>query len=186
MKKIIALVLCVVMLLTCAAALAETAPAEKESMGVLRVNKAFDIRYKALDNGYKINIYQQNDMAIIANISTPDKTLPGIGLIIIFDDSWADTERLNDISQEDMDAVKASFYEEYETLEFETRETSQGTELLIVKVPSGQDAYVYTIYKGHEIELHLTPGEEQEALTDADIDRVADFLGEMEFVPVEE
>ena len=44
MKKIIALVLCLMMVLTCAAAMAE-AEAEKESLGVLKVIGAFDIKY---------------------------------------------------------------------------------------------------------------------------------------------
>ena len=52
--------------------------------------------------------------------------------------------------------------------------------------PSGLDAYVYTIYKGHEIEIHLIPGAEQEILTDADLERVVAFLSDMDFVPVDE
>ena len=97
MKKIIALVLSLMMLLSCAAALAETA--EKESMVILKVNKAFNIKYSALDNGYSVSIYQQNDMVIIANISSPEKTLPRMGLVIAFNDEWAETERLNDVSE---------------------------------------------------------------------------------------
>ena len=72
MKKIIALVLSLVMLFACAAAVAE---AEKESMGVLKVNKAFDIKYSALSDGYTLSIFQQNYMAIIANIQSPDKAM---------------------------------------------------------------------------------------------------------------
>ena len=44
MKKIIALVLCFAMLLICTAAAAE----ETQSMGVLKVNNAFDITYNPL------------------------------------------------------------------------------------------------------------------------------------------
>lgn len=182
MKKIIALVLSLVMLFACAAAVAE---AEKESMGVLKVNKAFDIKYSALSDGYTLSIFQQNDMAIIANIQSPDKTLPRMGLVIAFNDEWADTEKLNDVSEEDLQAIKDSFYEEYSELTFDTKETAAGTKLLVVTVPGGQDAYVYTIYKAHEIEIHLFPGEEQGALNDADIERVVSFLSDMDFVPVE-
>ena len=78
MKKIIALVLSLMMLLICAAAMAETA--EKEDMGVLKVNKAFNIKYSKLTNGYEVNIQTQNDMTIIANIVTKDKTLPRMNL----------------------------------------------------------------------------------------------------------
>ncbi len=182
MKKIIALVLSVMMLLTCAAAMAE---AEKESMGTLKVNKAFEIRYSPLPDDYTLSIFQQNDMTIIANIKSSQAVLPRMGLTIAFNDEWADTERLNDVSEEDLEAIKDSFYSEYNELTFETRETAAGTQLLVVTVPSGQDAYVYTIYMGHEIEIHLIPGEEQEALSAADIDRVVAFLSDMDFVPME-
>ncbi len=182
MKKIIALVLSLVMLLSCAAAVAEE---EKASMGTLKVNKAFDIKYSPLPDGYNLSIFQQNDMAIIANIKSNQETLPRMGLVIAFNDEWADTEKLNDVSEEDLEAIKNSFFEEYSQLYFETKETASGTQLLIVQVPGGQDAYVYTIYKGHEIEIHIFPGTEQNELTDADIDRVVTFLSDMDFVPVE-
>ena len=158
MKKIIALVLSLVMLFACAAAVAE---ADKESMGILKVNKAFDIKYSALPDDYSLFISQQNDMAIIASILSTQKTLPRMGLVIAFNDEWADTEKLNDVSEEDLQAIKDSFYEEYSELTFDMKETAAGTQLLVVTVPGGQDAYVYTIYKAHEIEMHLYPGEEQ-------------------------
>jgi hypothetical protein len=184
MKKIIALVLSLVMLLGCTAAMAE-ATAEKESLGVLKVVGAFDIKYSPLPDDYKIDVYLQNDMTLIANISTTKKELPKMGLIIAFNDEWSDTERLNDVSDEDMEAIKDSFFEEYDEVEFDIKETNAGTKLLIAKIPGGQDAYIYTIYKGHELEMHLIPGDEEGELNDADIERVVAFLSDMDFVPVE-
>jgi hypothetical protein len=183
MKKIIALALCLVMLLGCTAAMAE-AEAEKESLGVLKVIGAFDIKYSPLPNEYKVNVYMQNDMTLIANITTTKAELPQMGLVIAFNDEWADTERLNDVSDEDMEAIKDSFFEEYDEVNFDTKETKAGTKLLIAKIPGGQEAYVYTIYKGYELEMQIIPDKDGE-LTDEDIDRVVAFLSEMEFVPVE-
>lgn len=184
MKKIIALVLSIAMLLTFAAAAAE-AP-EKESMGVLKVNKAFDIKYKPLGDDYTISIYTQNDMTIIANIQTlTHPELPRMGLVIAFNDEWAETERLNDVSAEDMEAIKSSFYVEYEAPEFEIRDTAFGTNLLVVK-PGNGEAIIYTIYRGHEIEMRMTPGAEATEITDADIDRVVGFLSDMDFDPVDD
>ena len=183
MKKLIALVLCFAMLLACTAALAET---EKESMGTLKVNKAFDIRYSALPDGYTVSIYEQNDMHIIANIATDNDALPDMGLVIAFSDQWADVERLNDLSDEDLQVIRDSFIAEYEDVTFETMETSFGTRLLTVMGPGNQDAVIFTIYRGHEIEMHLIPGPAQDALSDADLDRVVAFLSDMDFVPVEE
>ena len=184
MKKIIAVVLSLVMLLTCAAALAE-AEAEQESLGVLKVPGAFDIRYSPLPDGYTINVYTQNDMMILANIYTPDPKLPGMGLRISFDDEWDGTERLNDVSDEDLEAIKDSFYIVADEMTFDIKETAAGTKLLTVLVAGGQDAYVYTIYKSHELEIQLVPGSEQDELTAADIDRVVAFLSDMQFVPIE-
>lgn len=182
MKKIIAMAICLAMLLACAAAAAE---AETKSMGVLKVNGAFDITYSPLPDDYILSIYQQNDMTIIANIQSEQKTLPMMGLVIAYNDMWAGVERLNDVSEEDMQVIRGYFSEEYQDPVFDIRETSFGTKLLTVMSPSSLDAYVYTIYRSHEIEIHLIPGEEQEALTDADIERVVAFLSDMQFVPVE-
>ena len=181
MKKTIALALSVMMLLACAAAAAE----ETQTMGVLKMNKAFDITYKPLPDDYTLTIYFQDDMMILANIESTRKTLPRMGVDISFDDSWSDVERLNDLSEEELQVIRNSFSEEYPELVFETRETAYGTKLLIVKVPSGQEAYVYTIYRGHEIVVQMIPGIEQDALTDTDIERVVAFLSDMQFVPVE-
>ena len=182
MKKIIALVTALVMLLACTAALAE---AETKSMGILKMNKAFDITYSPLPNDYELHINVQNDMVIIADIFSTQKNLPKMNLSIAFNDEWGEVEKLNDVTEEDLQLIKDDFSEEYTDLAFDTKETAYGTKLLIVKAPSGMDAYVYTIYKAHEIEIHLYPGEEQEAITDADIDRVVAFLSDMQFVPVE-
>lgn len=182
MKKIIAMAICLVMLLACTAAMAE---ADTKSMGVLKVNKAFDITYNPLPNDYELHIIVQNDMTIQADIISKQAALPRMRLSIAFNDEWADVERLNDITEEDLQLIKDDFSAEYTGLAFDTRETAYGTRLLIVKAPSGLDAYVYTIYKGHEIEVQLYPGAEQDVLTDADIERVVAFLSDMQFVPVE-
>ena len=183
MKKIIALALCLAVLLACAAAPAETA---KESMGILKVSKAFDIRYSTLPDNYTLHITQQNDMVIIASIRSANEALPQMSLVIAFNDEWADTEKLNEVSEEDLQAIKDSFSKEYPDLTFGMKETYYGTKLLTVTAPSGQDAYVYTIYKGHEIEIHLYPGAAQAALNDSDIGRVIAFLSDMDFVQIEE
>ena len=49
----------------------------------------------------------------------------------------------------------------------------------------GSFAAAYTIFKSHEIELDIFPGEEQEAVTDEDIARIVAFLTDIEFAPVE-
>ena len=186
MKRLIALVLSLALLLACAAAAAESGTAEKESLGILKVNKSFDIRYNPLPDDYVLSIYKQDDLMICANIESSKTTVPRMGLIIAFNDQWADVERLNDVSEEDLEPIKETFRAEYEEPVFETRETAYGTKLLLIMSPTFQDAYVYTIYRGHEIEIHLIPGTEQEKLSVEDVDRVVAFLSDMDFDPVGE
>jgi hypothetical protein len=63
--------------------------------------------------------------------------------------------------------------------------TGKGTPILIAKGADGSFAAAYTIFKSHEIELDIFPGEEQEAVTDEDIARIVAFLTDIEFAPVE-
>lgn len=183
MKKIIALVLGLIMLTTCAAALGE---AEKASMGVLKVSKAFDIRYSPLPNDYKLSITRQDADYILADIETETETLPRMDLVIAFSDMWEGVERLNDVPDEELEPVRESFRAEYPEAAFSFRETAYGTRLMLVSTPTAQDAYIYTIYKEHEIEIHIFTGLEQEALTEADIERVVAFLSDMDFVQLED
>ena len=76
MKRLIALVLGLALLLACAAAVAETA--EKESLGILKVNKSFDIRYNPLPNDYTMS----GTPAVPAQ-KMPDQTLMLVWSIIL-------------------------------------------------------------------------------------------------------
>ena len=183
MKKMIALLLGLMMLMTCATALGE---AEKASMGVLKVSKAFDIRYSPLPNDYQLSITRQDADYIHADIEAATETQPRMDLVNAFSDLWEGTEKLNDVSEEDLEAVRESFREEYPDAEFSFRETAYGTKLMLVTTPTGQDAYIYTIYKEHEIEIHIFTGLQQDALEEADIERVVDFLSNMDFVQLED
>lgn len=187
MKKIIAMALSLIILISCAAALAETDG--KEDMGVLKVEKAFNIRYSKLPDDYELRISTQNPMTIIASILTPNATLPRMRLTIAFNEEWSGVERLNDViaaeNQNDLEEIKESFLEEHEEVSFEIRETSLGTQLLVVTAENGQEATIYTIYQSHEIEMLILPGYEQEKLTEEDLERVIRFLSDMDFVPVE-
>ena len=182
MKKIIALALSLIMVLTCAAALAEAPAAEKES---LKVIGAFEIKYSKLENDYKLTIVQQDDMSLFASILSEQEAMPIMVLSIAFNDSWADVERLNDVDEDGLNAIKATFEEQAEGVEFDTTETAYGTKLLVAKADGGALVAIYTIYKGHEIEIDMFPGAGVEAITDADIGRVVNFLSDMDFVPVE-
>ena len=82
-------------------------------------------------------------------------------LVIYFDEQYANVEKLNDLSTEQIELIKAGFLEE-NSVTFTDAETSLGTKLLIVR-ENGSDADfldIFTIYRGHEIELQIRPGAE--------------------------
>lgn len=180
MKKIIALVLSLMMLMGCTAALAETA--QKESLAVLKVNGAFDIQYTKLPDDYQLTVIQQDDNGLYAYYVSTDSTKPFYGIGIGFNDAWAEVEKFNDVSQEDIDVIEESFYEVDNNWTFETKETAHGTKLLIAVNGDKTMASVYTIYLGHEIEVQIIPGAGAETITEENIDTVINFLSDMDFV----
>ena len=64
---------------------------------------------------------------------------------------------------------------------FEDLETAYGTRLLKVTQANRNFADIYTIYKSYELEFVMTG----DALTDADVQMLVDFISDMDFVPVE-
>ena len=187
MKKIIAILLCLV-LLGCSAAVAETA--EKESLGVVSVNGTFSIKCRMIES-YRISITDKDDIGLKANITSEDPTKPVIQLSVAFNDSYTDNGsglRLNDISEEDMAEIKESFEEQATVYDFLEAETAHGTKLLIVKGAVGERNFVdfYSIYNSYEIEVIAYAGAEAEntELTDEQIQTIIDFLSDMDFETV--
>ena len=195
MKKIIALTMCLTMLLACTA-IAETANAEKDSMGVLNVNGAFELKC-ALPEGYALDIIYGDGGNMIANISANDVARPTMILSLAFNDSYADVERLNDLDADTHNAIMNTFMEEDE-VEISTMTTAYGTELFVIKEIKDTVEYVdfYTIYKGYEIEMVLnhiggfdpTANEMPEIIpvTDEEIQLAIQFLSDLDFVAVVE
>ena len=184
MKKIIALALSLMMILSCVSALAEGS--EKETLTMLG---AFDIRYGKLPDGYSMVVNEDNDMLYAAEITSEDASKPVIELSINFNDEWYGVNTLADATEEDIAAIKQDFYDVAEMdegdLTFEDATTGMGTPVLIAKAKDGSAAAIYTIYLSHEIELDLYRTENGDEITDELIQSVMDFLTDMEFVPLD-
>ena len=188
MKKIISLFLCLAVLLA-GAALAENAG--KESLGTLNVNKAFDIRCR-LPEGYQVVPGDSDDTHIFAEVRSDDAAKPVIQVSVVFNELYTledgTAQKLNDVSEEVMTEIRDSFAESGVTdAVFEEAETAFGTKLLIVRGHyDGRDAvFFYSIYKSHEIELAVYPGEGADgSLTEEQVGMILDFLSEMDFVEV--
>ncbi len=180
MKKIIALALSLIMLLGCVSALAES----KE--GVVTMLGGFSIEYGKLPEGYKMTVINSDEMEYEAIITSSDPAKVSYILTMAFSDEWSGVNTLADATEDDMNAVKASFYEvgEYEDGEitFEEMKTGEGTPVLVAKTVDGAIAAAYTIYKSHEIEIVMYHEDEKLTVTDDEIKTVIDFLTNVKFV----
>ena len=188
MKKLAAIMLCLALALGCAAAVAETA--EKESTGVLTVNGKFTAKWIAPE-GYQVTEVESSEggsmiMAIVPDENNADK--PMMIVSIAPDELLWEVKRLNDLDENALSQIEATFREEDE-VDISYMETSHGTKLMVVKETKDGVDYVdfYTIYLGYEIELVLTQTEAMAGtpITDEQIATVVQFLSDLEFIPAE-
>ena len=184
MKKIIALVLSLMLLLGCVSAMAEAA--DKQTITMLG---AFTVTTDKLPEGYSLNVVKNSEMEYEALIASPEAGKPYYVLMMTFSDEWDGVNTLDDATEEDIKAVKESFYEVTELddgdITFEDGKTGEGTPLLIAKASDGSFGAVYAIYKSHEIEVDIFHAEEDVQVTDEEIDAVITFLTNVQFTPVE-
>ena len=183
MKKIIAILLSLALLLGCAAGLAEGA--EKQSFGTIRVNGEFTLK-GALPEGYKVVPFEMSDDAILTLIVSDDPAKPEMALSIAFDETYSDVERLNDMDDEALAVLEKTFTDTDPYANITYDETAYGTRLLISRTQSEiyDDLDIFTIYKGYFVEFMVTPGKAaaDQKITDADVEACIKFLSELDFV----
>ena len=180
MKKFLAILLCVSMLLGCAA-LAET---EKASLGVVNVNGAFELKC-ALPEGYSLEVLFSETHFCLASVNPEDETKPTLMISVAYNELYSDVERINDLDEETLKRIEDSFRDE-DDVEITSMETAYGTRLMVVMEVSDSVDYLdfYTIYKGYEVELVLIHANEGESITEAEIQMAVKFLSDMDFVSV--
>ena len=183
MKKITALVLSLMMVLCAFGALAEGETVEKTGIGILNVGETFVIQSK-IPEGYSFEPFAATDLGLIGSLTAEDMSKPVIVVSIAYNEEYADIERFNDLSEEDVEYIRWSFQDEEEAeLIFEDLETAHGTRLL--KVIDVDYVDLYTIYKGYEMEFLMTHPDPENEITEADIQMLVDFISDMDFVAVE-
>ena len=189
MKKLIAIMICLAMTLGCAA-LAETA--EKETLGKLSVNGAFEIKCR-MPEGYRLSILSSDSTNVVAVAAAETEGKPQLSLSIAFNDLFTAEDgtayRMNDITEEGIEEIKASFLDQIGDATFEDAETALGTRLLIVRGHVDEDTQAvvfYSVYQSYEIELVATMGQNAGDLdlTEEQIRMIIDFLTDMDFVPI--
>ncbi len=187
MKKLIAMMLCLVVALSCTAALAETA--EKVYTGETTVNNSFTVKWVAPAGYYAQEVLSEEGGALIMALIPDDENAdkPMMMISIAPDELYSDITRLNDLDEETLAQIENTFREEDE-VDISYMETEYGTKLMVVKESKDNVDYVdfYTIYLGYEIELVLTQTQAMAgaSITDEQIATVVKFLSDMEFVPV--
>ena len=182
MKKTLTVVMCILTAVFCAFAAAESTV--KEDYTVVSVNGAFNIR-GITPEGYQLADKQSNDSIIWASFRTEDPAKPYFDLVISFAEEYANVERLNDLSEEEM----MELVDDDPTLSdrIEMMETDFGTKVMILRSnnPADDFASFVTVYKGYEVALNLFPGRDSaEPLTDGQIAQAMKFLSDLDFDPV--
>ena len=179
MKKVLSILLCLALLLSCAAAIGEAA--EKTNLGSVNVNGDFTLQC-AMPEGYSLKVTSSDNMGVSADLTSEDETKPILRLVLGFSDIWSDYERLNDVPEDELKEIEDSFYEEGgPDTKISYTETEHGTKLLIARMPDDSVGAIYSMYKGYEVEFTLVPAEGQ-TLTDEQFDLCVKFLSDLDFV----
>ena len=178
MKKVFATLLCLVMLLGCAA-VAETA--EKTQLSTVNMNGMFQLQC-TLPEGYRIEEIESGEAAYVAMFDAGEKQ-PLLTLSIAFNELYSDVARMNDLDAESLALIEESFRAE-DDVEITYAETAYGTKVMLVREKEGTVDYVdfYSIYLGYEIELVAASMDIENGLTDEQIQMVIDFLSDLDFV----
>ena len=178
MKKIISILLSLALLLGCTAAFAEGA--EKTTLGTLSVNGEFTIE-APIPDGYVMKIKRADETRLQAVFTPDDETKPSLDLSVGLEDAWEPGTKLNNVSEEDLKEIEATFYWEDPDFVITYGETEHGTKLLIATLPDNSLVVIYSLYEGYEIEFKLEAAEGT-VLTQEQIDTCIKVLSDMDFV----
>ena len=182
MEKMFAILLCLALLLGCAAAMAETA--EKTHLAKVNMGGAFELKC-TLPEGYEIKELESTDSSYLA-LFMADENRPLLTLSIAYNELYSDVKRMNDLDAEALSLIEESFRAE-DDVKITYTETSYGTKLMMIQEADGSVDYVdfYSIYLGYEIEIVVSAMDDEGGLSDAQIQMVVDFLSELDFVAAE-
>ena len=180
MKKIIALLLCSLLLFACVLTFAEsTDPA------VLDISSRIQLKGN-LPSGYNLSIISQSDLELEGIISSADSQAPVMHVYVSFNESYAGITTLNDLSSDTLERIKQTFTEEY-TVSFDQFDTAAGARMLMTCEAVEQPDFLdfYTIFLGHEIEFTLVAGDgaADRTLSGDQISRCREFVKTLELIP---
>jgi hypothetical protein len=156
-----------------------------EKLGSLSVNGKFDLTCK-LPANYTMQVINMKGSRIRAAILSDDMTQPDLNLTVAYDETYGEVERMNDLSEDDLKALEATFTDN-EQVDISYAETGHGTRILIARENDGDGDTDYVdilaIYKGYFIEFEMTPNKDaaEKSLTEEQIRMCIDFLTNLDF-----
>ena len=185
MKKIIAVILGLAVLL-CAASVTAEGTQGKVTLGTVSINGAFTLQC-GLPEGYTPVPRSVTPEQVVAVVSSEDPEAPVMMLSVAYDEKYYDVDRLNDLDQEALEQLEQTYIEDDPGVEITYGETGYGTLLLIARHETDELDYVsfFSIYKGYCVEFVLTPSEaaQDKNLTEDQLRISVDFLTDLDFIP---
>ena len=156
-------------------------------LGKLNVNGEFELTCK-LPEGYKLQVVDMRGESIIASVLPDDMIRPQMYLSIAFDEAYAEVDRMNDMTDEELAILEESF-RKMNQVEIEYRETGLGTKLMVVREVGDDTDFVdfLSVYKGYFVEFVMTPNPNAavQELTEEQIETAIQFLTDVMFEPVQ-
>ena len=156
-----------------------------QKLGTLNVNGVFDLTCKLPEN-YTLQVVNMRGTSLVASILPNNMTSPQMYLSIGYDEMYGDIARLNDLNDEQLAALEATF-DEMNEVEISYQNTGYGTKLMVAREVGSDTDFVdiLTIYNGYLIEFNMTPNPAvaSQTLTNAQIGMCIDFLTNLDFVP---
>ncbi len=184
MKKIIAIILGLAILLCAAAATAENT--DKITIGTVSINGTFKLQC-GLPEGYTPVPGTITPEQVTAVIRSEDPNAPVMQLSVAYDEMYSDVERMNDLGQEDLEILEQTFIDNDPDVDISYGETGYGTLLLIARHEGENLDYItfFSIYKGYCVEFALVPSQyaEDKNLTEDQLRISVDFLTDLDFIP---
>ena len=185
MKKIIAILLSLALLLGCAAGLAEEQEPQKQIFGTIRANGEFTLK-GILPEGYLIRPFELSDDTILIELIPEDEAKPEMVLSVAYDEAYSHVERLNDLDDAALAVLENTFTDTDPYVNITYDETGLGTRLLVARTTSDTYDYldIFTIYKGYFVEFVMLPSKAAGKLhlTEEETELCNVFLTELDFV----
>lgn len=175
MKKLIAILLAALMLFTAAFAAAEngkiTVAFDSSLSFSLRCPDNYDMESEYL-NGYLFMAFMPKNEADVR-----------FTVVICADEEYDGYERLNDLSDEQLQQFAADMVEDYYNPQVEIRETGLGSKIVVANEQDTEMDFVQmqSIYHGYFITSYVRHADGSE-VTEDEIQKVLDFHTDMDFV----